>query len=334
MVQCCFLEQYLKLLFFSVSKGNHIHILKKSNSSTGYRRSLSSDIIHRMKLRLSQPNEIPSEEEDDFDTSHYHGYVFRCQRKKGGSKPFQDEGHKGEHLSRWACHYIKASRCGQARPSQRQVTALEQFKNGSVRRRYLKDDKCSSQEAFSAFLEVFDGLFFFGSLHGRVTFKIVLSLIDCNLSAGTIACPVILSDGTIERCCEIQIIPINEANTLLSTLLHEMCHAFFLVYSCNTDGCFLGFKNCSNIGHGVAWQKVAAAIEACARQKLSRQLDLNRLVGLAMEIVIADEPFEIWQVHDLARDLGLDPDNLEQFMVEHRGSLQHQYFNLHSLLSI
>jgi hypothetical protein len=54
------------------------------------------------------------------------------------------------------------------------VTALEQFKNGSVRR-YLKDDKCCSQEAFSAFLEVFDD-FFFGSLRGRVTFKIVPSL--------------------------------------------------------------------------------------------------------------------------------------------------------------
>jgi hypothetical protein len=47
-----------------------------------------------------------------------------------------------------------------------------------------------------------------------------------------------------------------------------------------------------------------------------------------MEIVIADEPFEIWQVHDLARDLVLDPDNLEQFIVEHRGSLQNEYFKL------
>jgi hypothetical protein len=91
---------------------------------------------------------------------------------------------------------------------------------------YLKDDKCCSQEAFSAFLEVFDDLFFFGSLRGRVTFKIVPSLVDRNLSAGKIACPVIRSDGNIERRCEIQIIPINEVNKLLSTLPHEICHAF------------------------------------------------------------------------------------------------------------
>jgi hypothetical protein len=87
-------------------------------------------------------------------------------------------------------------------------------------------------------------------------------------------------------------------------------------------------KNCSKISHGVAWQKVAAAIETYARQKLSLQLDLPRVVGLAMEIVTDDEPFEIWQVHDLTRDLGLDPGNLEQFIVEHRGSLQREYFKL------
>jgi hypothetical protein len=52
-------------------------------------------------------------------------------------------------------------------------------------------------------LEVFDDLFFFGYLRGRVTFKIVSSLLDRNLSAGTIAYPVIRSDGTIERRCEI-----------------------------------------------------------------------------------------------------------------------------------
>jgi hypothetical protein len=135
MIQCCFLKQYFKLPFISVSKNNSIPILKKSNSSMEYPKSLSSEIIHRIKLRLSRPSETPSEgegrgeggeeeeeerdDDDDFDTSHCHRYVFRCQRKKGGSKLFQNEGHNGELLSLWACDNIKASLWGRANPLQR-----------------------------------------------------------------------------------------------------------------------------------------------------------------------------------------------------------------------
>jgi hypothetical protein len=286
-----------------------------------------------MKLRLSRPSETPSEEEeeeeegegevedddddDDVDTSHYHRYVFRCQRKKGGPKLFQDEGHKGERLSRWACKYIKALRWGY--PSQRQVTALDRFENGSVRQ-YLRDDQCFSQEAFAAFFEVFDDLFFFGSLRERVTFRIVplTGNQQSTIPALTKPVRVIVTDGTTEMHIEIQITTINEVNELLGILLHEMCHAFFLIYSCNVDNCMNRFENCAKDGHGIAWQKVAAAIEKYARQKLSLQLDLTRLRSFAMAIVIADESFETWQVHDMGRGLGLDPDDLEQCIAEDR----------------
>jgi hypothetical protein len=43
-----------------------------------------------MRLRLSQPNETPSEE-DDFDTLYHYGYVFTCQQKKGGSQLFKNK---------------------------------------------------------------------------------------------------------------------------------------------------------------------------------------------------------------------------------------------------
>jgi hypothetical protein len=67
-----------------------------------------------------------------------------------------------------------------------------------------------------------------------------------------------------------------------------MCHAIFLVYSCDADNCMKRFKNCGKDGHGIAWQKVAAAIEKYARQKLSLQLDLDRLSGFSEAIVIAN----------------------------------------------
>jgi hypothetical protein len=150
------------------------------------------------------------------------------------------------------------------------VTALDRFKNRSVRQ-YLSHDKCFRQEAFTEFWEVFDDLFFFGSLHERVTVKMVpltggqRSTVD----AITVTVPVVLSDGTVERHAEIQTTTVNRLNMLLSSLLHEMCHAFLLVYSCNADKCMERFKNCGKYGHGIARQKVAAAIEKYAGQKLS-----------------------------------------------------------------
>jgi hypothetical protein len=101
-----------------------------------------------------------------------------------------------------------------------------------------------------------------------------------------------------------------------------MCHAFFLVYSCDADNCMERFKNCGKVGHGIAWQKVAAAIEKYERQKLSLQLDLDHLPGFAEAIVIADESFKMWQVHGMGRGLGLDPDDLEQYIVEYGNNLQ------------
>jgi hypothetical protein len=89
-----------------------------------------SEIIHRIKLRLSRSSKTPSDEEeergtggeeeeeereaddDDFDPSHCHRYIFRCQQNEGGSKLFQTKGHNGETLNLWACDNINASRWG------------------------------------------------------------------------------------------------------------------------------------------------------------------------------------------------------------------------------
>jgi hypothetical protein len=65
----------------------------------------------------------------------------------------------------------------------------------------------------------------------------------------------------------------------LGTLLHEVCHAFLLIYMCpkckNWEVYFDQFA-----GHGWAWQRIAAQVESMAQLKLGLPLDLGRFTAI------------------------------------------------------
>ena len=75
--------------------------------------------------------------------------------------------------------------------------------------------------------------------------------------------------------------PLFRAYDRLNTLLHELCHAFILVYvrptepSCDDE---LGLG-----GHGTPWQYIAAKIEEVADKALGMKFDLDRVLGLMLD---------------------------------------------------
>jgi hypothetical protein len=65
----------------------------------------------------------------------------------------------------------------------------------------------------------------------------------------------------------------------LGTLLHEICHAFQLIYMClKCKKNEVKYVECN--GHGWAWQRIAARVESMAQLKLGLPLDLGRFTAI------------------------------------------------------
>ena len=77
---------------------------------------------------------------------------------------------------------------------------------------------------------------------------------------------------------------INHIPRYLGTLVHEMLHAFFEIYTCGCIDCCEGRDDLYG-GHGKLWQAAACAIEKVdRRQFLGLELDFGRTLSLAANI--------------------------------------------------
>jgi len=121
-------------------------------------------------------------------------------------------------------------------------------------------------------LGIFEDLFFFGSLADR-----------CTISWATLG-PHILGQTSLppgaSRCdieLDIKFTRDSAFDTilLLSTLIHEMCHAFLLIYACDVSGCREKRAHSGETGHGSAWEAMAVAVDRTALRAFSMNPDLG-----------------------------------------------------------
>ena len=116
------------------------------------------------------------------------------------------------------------------------------------------------------YFELFDDLIFAGSLKLYVT----IFLVDDIDGPETLGNTVFSLDHTMDNpSLTIRIVerahflPASLCGTaVLQTLLHEMIHAFFMLYHCHCSKCVIrGVANIGITGHGLCFRSLAKAIE-------------------------------------------------------------------------
>lgn len=169
-------------------------------------------------------------------------------------------------------------------PSTMQKQAIERF--NAIFSDCAADNVCSLTHFGSnikIYFDIFDKLFFFGSLKSKceVLFVDIAEKDTLGLCTGPY--------GNL-TCCRIRISPLayGKKQSLveyLQTLLHEMNHAYFQYY-----GRWKGqryhhdFTSTGQEGHGALWQEAAQSIKRTGRQLLGIDFDLGEQWSLACEL--------------------------------------------------
>ena len=126
----------------------------------------------------------------------------------------------------------------------------------------------SVMEIIAPYFVLFDNMFFFGSLAGNVDF-FLRSEVAGSGWAWTREHPPHVQ--WVMGCRPIEItfflVPtegktiVEVAEQYIGTLLHEMIHAFMVLYGCKQSCCRRQFEEAGKSGHGVAWLDAATRIE-------------------------------------------------------------------------
>jgi hypothetical protein len=148
-------------------------------------------------------------------------------------------------------------------------------------------------------MDLFDDLFFFGALKGRVSLNFYPHSGDGSLLGQC------FTNGSGFAKVEL-FRPHNPYSgrrgrmiQFLGCLLHEMCHALFLVYACVQGPCFATYDSCGTTGHGAAWQYAAYAVEHTSLPVLGLRFNLNRRNALGHEGGRGrPEHLDHWELHD------------------------------------
>ncbi|KAI4132925.1 MAG: hypothetical protein LQ347_002359 [Umbilicaria vellea] len=153
--------------------------------------------------------------------------------------------------------------------AKRRITELNA--NAELRYMNITQDNVSAWPTLSDlhdYLKAFDDFFFFGALKDWIRLDLQHDDIPC---CGVIAVGLTRSDagppGTLITITDRHALwqePAYRYNEILGTLLHEMVHALFSVYSCNCAQCLVDEAVVASVGltgHGPVWQSLAARVE-------------------------------------------------------------------------
>ncbi|KAH7319212.1 hypothetical protein BKA65DRAFT_599313 [Rhexocercosporidium sp. MPI-PUGE-AT-0058] len=170
-------------------------------------------------------------------------------------------------------------------PSPYQRKAIKRFR--TLKDRYLHSKPLKALEnekMFRGFYRAFDDIFFFNSLLGLCEIAVCPpGSMGAKLGAThRVGCTVI-PDGyvnliaiqdTTERYTEAS--RAFRLNDYLETLLHEMLHAYFRVYTCGCSASCVGRQEqmIGSTGHGMAWMWTALRIEEVTEPLLGVRLDM------------------------------------------------------------
>ncbi|KAH6682723.1 hypothetical protein B0J14DRAFT_673131 [Halenospora varia] len=222
-----------------------------------------------------------------------------------------------------------------------QKEALAYFRNNPKFSLFNDVTETSDVRVTLRYFELFDALFFFGSLRARV------ELVNSDQQAQYAGCaghtkpiaplkksftfpllkpkpqpnPKLLHRITLFRrdidACNRR----HRLTLYLSTLLHEMIHAFFNTWACQSGKCRARrFEKMGERGHGCLWVDLATSVERSANGVLGLRLDLGRMGAIVSEVVrVVDEEVN---VQGLRRDFegwGLDFGEFQRRVKEKKG---------------
>ena len=234
---------------------------------------------------------------------HRHRKVRTRTLDEGLERPFTLHRHRATYLAE---KLESHSRRRGDQLTRLQKLALLRFHDDQVYD--LRDHtKYNDSEVLKAYVDLFDELFFFGTLSSPCTFQFIggrekgkfgaveyeYKVVGKDLSGDLLRLPPLRE----KRCKLILYDRLPEENTrykrlrgYMGTLLHEMIHAFFKLWACDYDGCSSTWDGIGQRSseHGRAWQDVAYALENAVRDEklLNLDLKLNRAAALALEVIV------------------------------------------------
>ena len=196
-------------------------------------------------------------------------------------------------------------------PPSRRDKAIQRFRNrGTWHRGAWSEDPKSQLEDLKLFFDIFNDVFFNGLLKGLCQFELLSSSnMQDRVGRPCVGCCYTTVPGT-ERDKRYRIekpwalLSIREQDShetrwrsrgfllkeYLGTLLHEMLHAMFTLYTCWCfSGCYQKGRKLRLIGHHMEWQRAAHAIELVDLEWMGipgLKLDMWRDLSLAHDMLL------------------------------------------------
>lgn len=258
-------------------------------------------------------------------------YERLCKEKEKPYKLFKNKGHYAHHLSELVEEACK--NLGTKKMTTPQATGLNKLK-ASMRKdgpkdgsSFLKNSGYELGEKWSPadevviqnFYKKFDVIFFFGTLAGRCTWEIdwetlpgVLGYCHTAEQYGyntQMKGPSAHQRSVIKLQKNLNTSRDKRLSSYLSTLLHEMCHSFMMVWSCDARSCYANDELLGTTGHGDAWQNTCTAVDKAVRKQFGLKFDMGRTVSYAHELAeTGAQPSKImwfWEIdpNELARSI-------------------------------
>lgn len=187
--------------------------------------------------------------------------------------------------------------------SDKQRTAISDYSQLVSRRFFRRSSKnrpplmTTIKATLEEYFDALDAAIFFGSLRDQRTI-IFVEKIDGAVEGGEILGECHWSrsgfgeDSTRKFACLIEVSATHGSShqkdadahlfDCVASLLHEMLHAYFFIYTCRcAEGCDRAYNTLIGPqGHQQAWQQAALLIEDSTERLLGRRIDMNRFTSL------------------------------------------------------
>lgn len=214
---------------------------------------------------------------------HHHRRINTDKLLKTLEHAFTPNRHNASHLADLLIHFSKRRN--------EQLTTLQKLSLHlfhSERAYDLRDAaEAPDGKVLAAYFELFDRLFFFGSLNGLCAITRSPRISSKNdfdgrtfykenmgenntpgaVFRGDLICDIIISTQDLPSRYE-------RLRRYIGSLLHQMLHAFFQLWTCPRPHCFDKVYTNGEHRHWRIWQEVAFALEDAARDPSLLNLDL------------------------------------------------------------
>lgn len=261
------------------------------------------------------------------NVKHSHREVALFALRLAEANVFTPKSHSESDLAKYLISQLKV------RNNVKQ-TALNKFWSHNPRSRYhlirTVQDPTADADILTAYLDLFDDVFFLGSLKERCTLSLQAKSEGGLLERSNAVRSRNLTNGAVDSRISIHELEIDDRckrlHIYLGILLHEMLTTFLRTYSCGGGlGCPESIEGAANMEYGAVWQDLGHALEIAAKDLLCLKLSLFRKWALVIELCRnkGDVPMamESWGFEDeKMRELALETKKVQGNLVKGTGT--------------